>query len=391
MLSSAGLNSVGRARILVADDHEASRMLAEAYLLAAGHEVTLAEDGPSAIEAFCAAEFDLVLLDIVMPGMDGIEACRALRALPRGLETPMIFLTALADREALERAAQSGIDDLLWKPINRTELLVRVRALLRTKRLQDEQRRNLRLIQEQNEALVRSQQLKDALSSFVVHDLKSPLASLAVSIDAASIDTKLNPETLECLAGARDAVDMLSRMITNLLDISSSDSGAMRLSRRDVDLGALIEDTAAGLRRRAQRRRVEVTVEQASPPVHVLADMDLLRRTILNLLDNALRYSPSKGRIHIACLRQGSDVEVRVCDEGPGVPAEYAEKIFDRFFQVEAPNDADAQSNRGLGLTFCRLAIEAHGGRIWVEPTTPRGATFCFRLPERVGAGEVIA
>jgi two-component system CheB/CheR fusion protein len=246
----------------------------------------------------------------------------------------------------------------------------------------------MRLIQEQHEALVRSQRLKDALSSFVVHDLKSPLASLAVIIDDASIDRKIEPETLECLAGARESVDAMSRLILNLLDISRSDSSSLTLVVRDVNLGDLLQEAVAGFGRRAQRREIKLSLQRGEGSLNVAADADLIRRMFLNLIDNALRFSPSSRSVIVRCSRDEAGVVVRICDEGPGVPPEYAEKIFDRFFQVEARSGIDAQSNRGLGLTFCKLVAEAHGGRIWVEPNTPRGAVFCVFIPERAaGAG----
>jgi signal transduction histidine kinase len=176
----------------------------------------------------------------------------------------------------------------------------------------------------------------------------------------------------------RSEARQLGRMIVNLLDLSKADEGKLvpRIAR--VDIRALVDGILGELRVSAQARDVELRSTFAVP--HVNADEDLLRRAIANLVENAIRHSPHGGVVTVDVAANGDATKLRVTDAGSGVPVEMRERIFDPFLQIESGDRQVNRSGRGLGLTFCRLAVEAHGGRIWVEEGAP-GAVFCVRLP----------
>lgn len=191
-------------------------------------------------------------------------------------------------------------------------------------------------------------------------------------------DPEVGTRARESVQRIRDEARCLLRLVLNLLDISKSEEGQLMPRRTDVDLDALITDLLAAHEAKAQaagvtlRRTVEIRT--------ITADVDLLRRVIENLLDNALRHAPERSEVRITAAKREGGFEIRVADTGPGISPEMREKIFERFMQIESGERGVTRTGRGLGLTFCKLAIEAHGGTIWVEEAKP-GAVFCVRLP----------
>lgn len=367
------------ARILVVDDNEANRLVAEGHLSAAGYEVVLAETGERALEMFVSCQPELVLLDVLMPGLDGFATCRLLKKLPGGLDVPVVFLTALADFGSHQRALESGADDFLTKPINRTELLIRVRSLLWVKKLRDELTRGYEIIRSQRDELLRAQRQKAELSELVVHDLKSPLSTILVSAKYLETDSSLSGDALEAAGDVLTSAELMRRMVMNLLDISRSEDGTLVPERTEFDLAALVEEACSGMRRRLvdEGRALELELELAQ----LKADRDLLQRLLENLLDNAVKYTPLGGTIRVTTRLVPDGVELRVADEGRGIPESERERIFERYARADSERFSHRGSSRGLGLAFCRLAAEVHGGRIWVEPGSSSGTVFCVFIP----------
>jgi len=172
------------------------------------------------------------------------------------------------------------------------------------------------------------------------------------------------------------------RMIYNLLDISRSEDGALQVQRSELDLAASVRDTCHLMARRAEERRQILEVSLPNDALMMWADPDLMRRLIENLLDNALRYTPARGRVRVTADASGDHVELRIADEGPGIPEAQRSRVFEKYARLDRPDDrAQERFGRGLGLTFCKLVVEGHGGTIAIEDNAPRGACFFVRLP----------
>jgi signal transduction histidine kinase len=273
------------------------------------------------------------------------------------------------------------LDEFQNRALRTLSRQVEVQLKLRLKLLElDRQQAELRA---QRDALVQVQRQKEELTSLVVHDLKNPLVVMllhasALQEQAESADTRTAAEviTVSCEA--------MNRMVMNLLDISRSEDGALALKLTDVDLGSLFGEIhkTMGRHARLQGQPLHVSV---SPDVQaVRADGDLLRRVIENLIDNSLKYAQSGDSIQLDARRvDGKAIEIQVRDHGPGVPREFRERIFEKYAQLERDALSHARTSRGLGLTFCRIAVEGHGGQIWVEDNEPRGSRFVVRLPAR--------
>jgi signal transduction histidine kinase len=369
-------------RVLVVDDNEQNRALAQATLELEGYEVVLAKNGEEALAAFAEQPADCVLLDVRMPGMDGFETCRRLRALPEGAEVPIIFLTASRDVDTFDTAQGVGADDFVTKPVQPTEMALRVQTAMKVRRLDATNKAYFELVRRQRDDLMRVQLQKERLSSFVVHDLKNPVGSIDLLAQLLQRDKKLPAEARGTAEAIRTEVQSLMRLILNLLDINKSEEGQLTPAVASVGLDALAAGLLDAMQVKARVKEIEL-VRDLADVESVTADADLLRRVLENLLDNALRYAPKGSRVTLSARSDGDEHVLRIADEGKGVPAELRDNVFERFAQVEAGDRVAPRTGRGLGLTFCRLAVEAHGGRIYVEDGSP-GAVFCIRLP-RVG------
>lgn len=366
--------------ILVVDDNAQNRLLAKAHLESEGYVVATVGSGLEALEHFARVPSDLVLLDIQMPGIDGFETCRRLRALPQGASTPIVFLTAHADLDSHKLAIAAGGDDFLSKPIQRIELLIRVRSLVRIKRMQTELIRSNEVVAAQRDALVKARDARKALSAMIVHDLKSPLTTILADGEYLLM-TAQEPEAQEVLAQVVKSVNLMHRMVLDLLDVERSEDGTLVPRYEPIDLEELVSSCVQPLRRRMTRAH-DVTTSFAPDARVLVADRELLRRVLDNLLDNAAKYAPTGEDIRVV-TRSVDDarLELRIEDSGPGVPEALREAIFEPYKRIARDQHVDARSSRGLGLAFCRLAIEAHGGALWVEDNVPVGSAFCILVP----------
>ncbi|HKU43249.1 MAG TPA: hybrid sensor histidine kinase/response regulator [Polyangiales bacterium] len=366
-------------KILVVDDNPQNRALAQAALEDEGYEVVLANDGQEGVSRFERDNPDCVLLDVRMPSMDGPTACSRIRALPNGKDVPIVFLTAQREVDVFDRALGAGADDFLTKPVQPAELVLRVQAALKLRRIKAELREHYDLVRRQRDDLMRFQLQKDRLSQFVVHDLKNPVSTLDLLAQLLLRDKTLSESARRSVLRMRGEARTLLRMILNLLDISQGDEGRLAPRRSALQLSELAREVLSELELRAETAGVQLLADV--PELSVQADESLLRRVLENLVENAIRHAPEQSQVWLRATLVGDAVELRVADAGPGVDAEARARIFEPFVQLEHGERVAVRTGRGLGLTFCKVAVEAHGGRIWIEDAQP-GAVFCVSLPD---------
>ena len=364
-----------RPLILVVDDNEQNRALVLTTLEEEGHRVRLAASGEEGLSAFDEELPGCVLLDVRMPGTDGLAVCRAIRTRAVGADTPIVFLTALRDVETFDEALEAGGDDFLTKPVRPTELLVRVQAALKLRRLTAENRDHYETIRSQRDAMMRLQLQKEQLMAFVVHDLKNPVSTLDLHAQLLLRDKALSASSQESARAIRNEAGLLLRQIDTLLDLSKGDEADLAGAPSPVDLEELLSLVRRSFEPRANTKELALVVNVSG--FCVLADRDLLRRVVENLLDNALRHAPHGTTVTITAESTADAVVLRVADQGLGIPAHMRERVFERY--VQAGDVRSAKGSYGLGLAFCKLAVEHQGGRIWIEDGQP-GATFCVSL-----------
>lgn len=303
--------------------------------------------------------------------MDGFEVCRRLRAMERSKDVPVVFLTALTDTADKVRAFDAGGVDYVTKPFQFDEVLARVRTHVALRHAQV-------ALADSYERLRRLEQLRDDLVHMVVHDMRSPLTALRLSLSILKHrGPALEKDSARDLDAAIGSASALERMANELLDVSRLEEGKMPLDRAVCDLTQVAEAVRASLHTLDLERTIEIDTSEA---VHVTCDGTLIRRVLENLVSNGIRHTPAGSQLRIAIARDGGRVRVAVHDQGDGVPIEARERIFRKFGMVE-PSHGRVYHSAGLGLAFCKLAIEAQGGTIGVDPRLPTGSTFWFELP----------
>ncbi len=352
--------------VLIVDDFRDALALYEALLSEDGHRVRTAESGVEALKKVDEREPELVLLDVSMPGMDGVEVLRRLRA-RRGGGPAVIMLTA-ARREphAIESGLRGGADAYLTKPIDARELLARTRAALESYRLK-------RLLEGQR---------RDHIA-MLVHDLRHPLSSLglvAEVMDAEDLDPEERRSAVNTIRGlCRD----MARLIDGVLAASRLEAGVFTVERRPTTVREVLEPTLKVFAPVATRRRVALVFE-GSFEEPIVADAAKLRQAVDNLVANALKFTPKGGRVRVRVSREktsagGPAVVFEVADTGPGIAEAERATIFDRYRQGIRGR---AAGGAGLGLAIARGIAEAHGGTIAVVSGDLGGAAFRLLVPE---------
>jgi two-component system, sensor histidine kinase and response regulator len=361
-----------RAKILIVDDMPVNRLvLTEMLRKEQRYDVRPASGGPEALEMAQADPPDLILLDIMMPDLSGYDVCERLKADERLKDIPVIFISALSEPLDKVRAFAVGGLDYVTKPFQLADVRARVETHLKLRRLQLEQRENLEKLRE-------SECLRDNLVHMMVHDMRQPLSSINNSLYLlkARLRGKLGEREERDLGLITGSVNTLVEMLSAMLDVSRLESGQMPLQRTDCDLQQALSEALRLLAGLASKCTIEVT----PAPARAYADLGVTSRILINLLGNALKFTPPGGLIRVSFHSEGEWVRVAVSDAGPGIPSEHQARVFQKFGQLESRQEGIKYST-GLGLTFCKMAVEAQGGQIGLQSEPGQGSTFWFTLP----------
>ncbi len=370
------------ANILVVDDTPENLHLLAGMLANQGYRVRPVLTGRMALQAAAADPPDLVMLDIKMPEIDGFEVCAQLKADARLRDIPVLFISALAEPIDMVRAFAVGGVDYITKPFHFEEVEARVQNHLRLRWLQRDVEARNRQLEAELQARRKLEDLRDNLTHMIVHDMRSPLMVIMGSLDNVMIHKKdavtARPARKD-LDMAREATRQLVEMTHALLDVNRLESQEMPLALAAANVRDLAESAAREIAVLAGAKQIHIAV--AGDPVPAVLDQDLVHRVFTNLIGNAIKFSPRKGQIDLFVREVDGYVHAEVTDSGMGIAPEFHARIFDKFTQVAA-REAGQKHSVGLGLTFCKLAIEAHAGRIGVRSTPGQGSTFWFEIPQ---------
>lgn len=349
-------------RILVVDDQTANLRVVTALLNRHGYEVIPATSGAEALERFAETTPDLILLDMMMPSMDGFEVMARLRADAPPLRVPVVFVTAAHDRDALLRAFDAGVVDYVTKPFMPEELLARVNAHI-----------GLKMTRDRLERVARE---REELVNLVAHDLKNPLTSVLFASDvlrSGALKPDRVPRYLDMIyESAEDAVGYIRHYL---------ESQAGRASA-STDTCARLDDTVDWLLRRyepqLEARGIEVARSQPLPAAMVAIDERVLRQVAENLVTNAMKYAPGTPLSIIARGGAPGFWQLVVADRGPGIPEKRQRELFKPFTRL---HEGDDGISSGLGLSLARQIIADAGGQLWYEARRKGGARFVIELP----------
>jgi signal transduction histidine kinase len=371
--------------ILLVDDTPANlRILAE-MLRESGYHVRPVTSGAMALRAAESDPPDLILLDIRMPEMDGFEVCRRLKESDSLRSIPIIFISALSDTSDKIKAFEQGGVDYITKPFQFDEVRVRVETHCKLERLRNELKTQNQQLAEANEQLRRLDRLRENLTNMIVHDLRSPLLGIKGYLDLArKVPAAAGDEMLARFLdnGLKSAASM-TEMIGCLLDVTRLEEERMPFDIQAHELRRIVQASIDELGALVLARKIGLDIPDE--PVPVRCDGDLTKRVLINLLGNAIKFSGQEGRITVSICPVDSVARVDVCDTGPGIPEAFLDEIFERYGQVKAWEEHRRVSS-GLGLAFCRLAVEGQGGRIGVQSKEGEGSTFWFELPRSLAA-----
>jgi two-component system sensor histidine kinase/response regulator len=357
--------------VLIVDDTVENLRLLAGLLAERGYEPRPVTSGAQALEVAGHSPPDLILLDITMPGMDGYEVCARLKADPILRDIPVIFLTSLTDSADKLQAFAAGGADFITKPFQVDEVLARVKVHVELRAAK------LRIVG-QFEQLCALEKMRDDLVRMVVHDMRGPMMVLLMNLEMLKRKTaSLGPRPQEDVDMAIEAVSNLNRMANDLLDVSRLEESKMPLVRTTVDLAVVCGEVREALAMLDESRAIEVI---AAAPVEASCDRNLVKRVIENLVFNAIKHTPAGSRISLVVERGAGGARFCVRDQGPGIAPEARARIFEKFSAVSGSKEQRFHSV-GLGLAFCKLSIEAHGGRIGVDAGDPIGSVFWFELP----------
>lgn len=356
------------ARILVVDDQSPNIQVVGNVLGKLGYEIVPASNGATALKRLALRLPDLILLDVLMPGMDGLEVCRRIRDRQEWRDIPIIFFSAADDKELIVRALEAGGVDYVTKPFNHAEMVMRVRTHLALKEARDKAKK---LAED-----------KDEILGILAHDLKNHLGGIEMSANllrdyAAKVGEK---KPLQLCENIQHSTAHLLAFVKEFLANAATDHG-INLKLEVMDVCAAVNSAVNDHHEAAARKRLGIVTDVPDDAVPAFADRNGLDQVLDNLLSNAVKFSPENRKIIISVRRCDAHAEISVRDQGPGFTTEDKARMFRRYGRLSA-KPTGGEPSTGLGLSIVQRLVHAMGGQLTCESISGSGATFIVKLPE---------
>jgi len=368
-MSHCPANSIRPHKILVVDDQDANIQLVCGFLLREGYEVEPASNGPMALERLASQLPDLILMDVLMPGMDGFAVCERIRLIPECASIPVIFLSAADESEFIVKALESGGVDYITKPFRQVELIARVRTHLALKSSRD---RMAKLLSE-----------KDQLMEVLAHDLKNPLFAISLAVQTLRSKEHPNPAfQARVMDHIESTVMDMTASIEALLSQKAEERAEFPLTFQQINLQAAVKDAILAMRPAAHAKQMTLEMKSTATSIVVLADAQALRHILDNLISNAIKFSPPGSTITVSTVMMPEEMPAcLVMDEGPGFTAQDEDGLFQKYSRLSA-RPTGGESSTGLGLAIVKMLAERMSGTVKTENRTDRsGAVFTVCLP----------
>ena len=355
--------------VLLVDDRPENLLALEGVLKPLGARLVKARSGEDALLHLLRETFAVILLDVQMPRLDGLQTAELIKQREQTRHIPIIFITALSRETAyIFKGYEQGAVDYLLKPIDPEILRAKVRVFC-----------DLFVRGEMIRMRSVESDAKDVFLADVIHELKTPLAAAKAQAQLALHqlgDRRTDATTARSLRLISQQIDRLNRLVGDLLEASRLEAGSVELQTSQFDLSALLEEMRNRMQPLGDRHPIRIN---APEKLSLIADKDRIEQVLANLLSNAIRYSPEGGPIEVDAETTGDGVHIRVRDRGLGIPREHQQLVFERFGRAHG----SAFGGLGLGLAISKGIVERHGGRIWVESTgrPGEGSVFHVQLP----------
>jgi two-component system sensor histidine kinase/response regulator len=366
----------GKNLILVVDDNPENLKVLGQIVRKKGHNLTFAQDGEGALLSIKSKKPDLILLDIMMPNMDGYEVCKRLKENVDTKDIPIIFLTARAEQEDIIKGLELGAMDYVTKPFNARELLVRVGTHLDLKNARD-------TIAHQKKDLEIANAAKDKFFSIIAHDLGNLFNGLLSFSDILTNKTIAlsEREKEEFLGIIQESSQQGFALLRNLLEWSRVQTGRIHFQPEYQNLKGVVDANIVLLRGNIKAKNINM-LSDISPSLEVFADSNMFNTVIRNILSNAVKFTPEEGKITVSARKNGKFAKISVTDTGIGI----ADSELPKLFKIDVNYTTlgtNKEKGTGLGLILCKEFVEKNGGEIWVESEEGKGSTFYLTLPAR--------
>lgn len=361
-------------KILIVDDVISNVLLLKILLTNEKFQVCTANNGRACIEMTKKEHPDLILLDVMMPDINGFDTAVILKKDPETKDIPIIFLTALNSPQDLVHGFQVGANDFLTKPFNKEELVMRVTqqiSLVAAKRI----------IEKQNAELKATLSNRDKMYSVIAHDLRSPMASIRMVLNLIVQSTsaeKVGPELYMLLDQANRESEEVHDLLDNLLKWTKSQTGRLNVVLQDLDLNDIVPGVVEIFEMIANTKNIKLELKKTDEALKVHADNDMLKTVLRNFMSNAVKFSPENSTIQIAMAKEGDFARVSVKDQGVGIAADRLGSIFHKG---ETTYGTGGEEGSGLGLQLCQDFARKNGGDCYVESVEGQGSTFSFTIP----------
>ncbi|MEX3926856.1 response regulator [Paraburkholderia sp. BR10936] len=376
--------------VLVVDDTAANLGLVVETLEAEGLRAAVARDGQEALRRAEIVKPDLILLDVIMPGLDGFQTCRALKENPVTRDIPVIFMTSLSQTEDKINGFRVGAMDFVTKPLQMEEVAVRVQTHLKLRALQrTQQEQNVRLEEEIKTRIRAQDALLEVLgavkhvSNAIAHDLRTPLAELRSRLEILMLGLKKkgDDETLNQLEVAVADVDRVIGIFNALLRLAEIDAGVRRSGFIEADLTAIVSDAVEFYQPVAELRGISLSLHlRKQGKLMAVVDPLLMAQAIGNLIDNALKFAQEGGEVAVSLDESSDSIEITVADDGPGIPVAERSKVTERFYRGDRSRGTPGV---GLGLALVKAVATLHQGTLVFADNNPGlAATMTIRRAE---------
>lgn len=364
-------------KVLIVDDVYENIDMMLRVLNREGYEVLIAKDGEEALDKVIEYKPDIILLDVMMPGIDGFQVCQRLKQNEATKDIPVIFITALANTVYIVKGFEVGAVDFITKPFRPKEVVARVNTHLTVTR----QRQEIERLREQDRVYFEKlSAMKDDVMNMASHDLKNPLNTVKTAV---SLMRRRNPDmdekTSELLHIIENSAEMMKNLITGLLDLAKIETGRA-INLQPVQLNKFLDDNLTIFKLAASDKNITLTFLPPNEDAVVPMDLERMEQVLQNLLSNAIKYTPDGGTVTLSAEITADSVIIKVQDTGMGIPKDDLPHLFEKFYRVK--NDAHMQvEGTGLGLSIVKSIVENHDGTITVESEVNKGTTFFIRLP----------
>ena len=361
-------------KILIVDDVVSNVLLRKILLTNEKFQVCTASNGKMCIEMAKSEHPDLILLDVMMPDLNGFDTAVILKKDPETQEIPIIFLTALNNPSDLVKGFQVGANDFLTKPFNKEELVMRVMHQIQLVAAK-------RIIIRQNEELKRTISNRDKMYSVIAHDLRSPMASIRMVLNlAVNVVSKdiVGEEIFGLLDKANRESEETHDLLDNLLKWTKSQTGRLSVVYQELDLDDIVPGVVDIFRMIAEMKKIDLKYIPADEKLIVHADNDMIKTIIRNFLSNAVKFTPEGKSVEVFYKREGDFARISVRDHGVGIEPDRVEAIF---HTGETTYGTGGEEGSGLGLQLCQDFARKNGGDARVESTLGEGSTFSFTIP----------